>query len=143
MASSTTLRQLSMQKQMEPHPMMSAKPLLKSPSLHSAAAPVKHLWFVWEIAKAMLPALPSAQSLPPTLVVVLCKALRWSYGQSWVPPVGREAQVPALGTGPRRSRLSGSPCVSAVLGAEAAPLQRLGLCLLLAPASRSRRATLM
>ena len=142
MAASTTLRQLSMQQQMEPHPMMIAKLLPKSLLLHSAAAPVEHLWFAWEVAKAMPEALLSAQSLPPTLVVVLCKALRWSYGQSWVPPVGREAQGPALGPGPTRSRLSGYPCVSALLVAEVAALQKLCPGPLLVPGPRRRRAML-
>ena len=69
---------MSMQQQMEPHPMMIAKLLLKSVRLHSAAAPVEHLWFAWEVVKAMPESLLPAHSLPPTSVVVLCTALRWS-----------------------------------------------------------------
>ena len=82
---------MSMQQLVDPHPMMIAKLLPKSVRLHSPAAPVEHLWFACEVVKAMPESLLLAHSLPPTLVVVLCTALRWSYSQCWVTPVGREA----------------------------------------------------
>ena len=79
MVAFATLRhQMAMQQLMDLHPMMIATLLPKSARLHSPASPVEHPWFACEVMKVMPESLLPAHSLPPTSVVVLCTALRWS-----------------------------------------------------------------